>query len=61
MEINQVNIWPTASQAIASAMDGTRTRSSDYKIVNGAFRNFYTKLFQSEQSNDVQTFMEAFL
>uniref|UniRef100_A0A3B4TR61 Tudor domain-containing protein n=1 Tax=Seriola dumerili TaxID=41447 RepID=A0A3B4TR61_SERDU len=41
-------------------LDGTGTCSSDSKLINETFRNFYTKLYQSEQVSDAKTLMEAF-
>ncbi len=38
----------------------TGSCSSDTKLINDTFRNFYAKLYQSEQTNDAKTLMEAF-
>ena len=49
-----------ASQIIESILDESGTRSSDSKTINNSFRNFYSKLYQSEQASDAKTLMEAF-
>lgn len=48
------------SQIIGSILDEAGTCSSDSKIINDTFRNFYSKLYQSEQTNNARTLMEAF-
>lgn len=49
-----------ASQMIESILDESGACSSDPKIINAAFRNFYTNLYQSEQTNNSETLMDAF-
>lgn len=49
-----------ASQIVEAILDESGTCSSDSKIVNNTFKNFYTKLYQSEQDSNVNSPMEAF-
>lgn len=49
-----------ASQIIESILDGSGNCSTDSKTINDTFKEFYAKLYRSEQANNSETLMEAF-